>query len=921
MKKLIALLLAVPSVALAAGEVNGTVSGYALDDTGTPLAEIAVTLSGPAMQQPMVKVTGSTGRFEFPLVPPGEGYVLESRTEPFAPFKKTGLTVRLGKTTKEDVILKLLEGGEETIEVVGKRNPILNPDSATTGAVITAEKAAATPVFTQVQALPQMVAGVGPGNTPVSRGGLARYGKFYVDGMDTTDVSDGSITAPVNFYAVENFEIITGGMDAQYNALGMIENLVTKSGSNRFTYDASVLLSPAQINAKSQIVSRQPALVSTLVSSDSRQAETSFYSPILNVGGPIVKDRLWFYLSTQLNLSHRETPINASENRPQDTITMLGRLKLTWQPSNRDRFALALNLDRNTINNSISSATVSADAESKLARGGYFVILNYDRTLSDNVLFRMSAGTTWRDSITQPVSDGISHTDTNANLTQFGAPRRSASEDGNLLLEKKQRFQVDPTLLFTLGDHQLKTGLQVGYLRGTFSSAVVGNRRFLDRSGVCNPDDPATFSACNTRVDFYNADGEQAAQVNDASALTTGLFLQDRWLISRRLTVIGGVRFDMGHLYGDNNAFLGRLFGIGPRVSATLDLTGNATTLLKAQYGRSNDIGDVFIAQQGNAALVAVESTFNSMSSSFPECTPAGGPTGCTVRGGASGVQFAGNQTPPSVDEVSLGLHHDLTNGMVVGIDGTFRRYSNMWINEETNRIWDASGTRILGYANGEARTINTVRTSPNAYRDYKGVDLWVQGQSGPWDVLANYTLAFNNGTVGSYFDNYGQNPRMTGLFDGPTSNDNRHTLKGNINYRFAFGLDFGVRIQYRTGTPGWMNFVNPGAPGETYYRSRRGTGYTLESSGVPNFNNPGNISELRNPDQAIFDLQARYDLGTALHLKETKLEIMVQLFNALNLQSPTSYDDRWAPRNSTYGAVSGRLSPFQAQLGLRVRN
>ena len=59
--------------------------------------------------------------------------------------------------------------------------------------------------------------------------------------MDTTDITDGSITAPMNFDAVENFEVITGGLDAQYNALGMIENAVTKNGSNRLTYDASLV--------------------------------------------------------------------------------------------------------------------------------------------------------------------------------------------------------------------------------------------------------------------------------------------------------------------------------------------------------------------------------------------------------------------------------------------------------------------------------------------------------------------------------------------------------------------------------------------------------------------------------------------------------------------------------------------------------
>ena len=92
-----------------------------------------------------------------------------------------------------DVNLSVLTeaAAAQTYEIVEKSNPVLNPDSAQSVAVITAEKAAQTPIFHQVEGMAQQVAGVGPGNRPSTRGGLQRHGKFYVDGLDTTDITDG----------------------------------------------------------------------------------------------------------------------------------------------------------------------------------------------------------------------------------------------------------------------------------------------------------------------------------------------------------------------------------------------------------------------------------------------------------------------------------------------------------------------------------------------------------------------------------------------------------------------------------------------------------------------------------------------------------------------------------------------------------
>jgi len=919
---LLALVAALPLSALAAGQNYGRLAGYVYDPTGAPLAEVPLMVSGPALQQPQSFTSGEDGRFEFGTLPPGTGYVLEVNVEGFAPIKKTGIIILLGQSTQVDVKLEVFTETQAvaTYEIVEKVNPIINPDSAQTGAVLNAEKAATTPVFTQVQAIPQLVAGVGQGNAPSLRAGLSRYGRIYLDGMDTSDVVDGSISAPMSFYAVENFEVITGGLDAQYNSLGIVQNVVSKSGSNRFTYDVTMILSPAWANAKYRGASNQSPNVAGYTQNEVPLSETSFYSPLLGLGGPIIKDKLWFYASGQWNFSNRDNPLG-EENRSTVTNTRLARLKLTWQPTQKDRVSFAFNYDNNTITNQVANTSVAPEAETQIDRGGFFAIVNYDRNVSDNVLFQLQTGATYKDIWQGPInedSQDIAHIYNSTTYRNAGALR---NEVANQVSEERLRFQFDPTVLFKVKNHQMKAGVQVSYLSGRKTAQVIGNQRFNDRNGECNPDDPATHQFCNERIDFYNTDGVQGPLTTEAGDLITGAFLQDRWNVNRYFTLVAGLRADVGRLYGDNNQFITNLVGVGPRLSATYDVFGNRSILLKAHYGRSNEVGDVFIAQHANPELLQVRSTFAN--GAFEECTPeTTGNARCSVSGGASGRFFdKENHTPPHVDELAFGLHHAFSEKSVIGMDLTYRKYSNLWVDEEMNRIWDPSGLRVVGYVDGVNHTVVKIHNPDDAWRDYKGMDLWVQGQNGPWDLLASYTLGFSNGTVGDYFDGYGANPRFKQFYKGPSPEDIRHTMKGSIGYSTRFGLDFGLRFNYRTGAPMWM-YQEGAVDRQRVVRSPRGTGHAYNTAnGIPDFNDPSAVSELRQPSQLLFDLQARYDLNRLVKMGESKMELTLIMFNVLNNSDVTFVQEQYRTNNNRFGTATSRRSPMQAQLQLRVRN
>ena len=952
---IVALILAVAGKARAT-ETTGGVAGFVYDPTGAALSEVPLTISGPALQQPESRTTGDDGRYEFTLLPPAEDYVIEVNVPGFTPIRQQGVKVRLGQTTSVDINLTVLteQSAAETYEIVEKANPVLNPDSAQTVAVINAEQAAMKPSFHQVEGMAQEVAGVGPGNRPSTRGGLARHGRFFVDGLDTTDITDGSITAPMNFDAVQNFEIITGGFDAQYNSMGMITNAVTKNGGNELKLDASLTLSPPFMYGQDKFPASQTPFFGNYVDNPAQAPQHFFYSPIVNIGGPIVKDKLWFYASYQQNFNRQEIPVivtGAQVNRAQDTTTTLGRFKLTWQPTEEDRVTLGVNLDRNVTNNYDAGLLVAQEADSKLHRGGEFVLLNYDHSFTDSVLFQVQAGMTYKQVDQDPIYDDFltpNHFDVATLIQSENAGRVSFSDHGNYLHETKYRMQFDPMISWKmkgLGTHQFKAGVQYSWLIDRQSTGATGDQSFTDSGGICNPNDPSTYQYCFLRTQYQGNQGGSLA--TRASVSNIGMFIQDRWQVNRRLTVIPGMRVDVGILYGDpyanppdangvrssNAPVLTNLAGIGPRLSGTFDVFGDRRTLAIASYGRNNDVGNAFIAQHGNPALTEFQGQWNSGSKTFPDCITAfnaAPPAGCVITGARSIPyhSLSSPMKPPHVDEILVGLHHEVVPETVIGVDYDYRAYNNMWEDIETNRIWDVSGTKIIGYQQNDpahvGRSIVVSTTANEAWRKYRGIDFWIQGTPGRWDLLAAYTLAYNWGTVSDYFDGYLLNPRMNQFYEGYVPDDRRHTIKASVAYRTLFGLDLGARVQYRSGTPGWEGITNPGDVNQRIYKTQRGTGAPVSpTSNAPNFNDPSQWTELRNPDVFNLDLQARYNLGALLNMRQSRLDLVLLVVNTLSDSAASNLTDTYKLRNNNFAETSsfGHFQPIQGEVLIRYRN
>jgi hypothetical protein len=262
----------------------------------------------------------------------------------------------------------------------------------------------------------------------------------------------------------------------------------------------------------------------------------------------------------------------------------------------------------------------------------------------------------------------------------------------------------------------------------------------------------------------------------------------------------------------------------------------------------------------------------------------------------------------------------------VAGVDFIHRIYSNQWELVETNYIWDPSGTRVVGFANGRPGTVNLITTPERNTVRYTGVDITLDSRiSDVFSAFAAYTLGFRYGpgtdvlgqTAPGLAANQFQNIRQSAFFDSFAPADIRHNLKfvptatiGGLTLGAVFNYQSGATLvrRYRVADSLLNDLRSPGI-----LRSPYGT-----QPGAPN--DVEQITEFRLPDNISFDVRVSYDLATLFKLNQVRIILIADLFNVLNLAAPTSLqqNDNTATVPTQFGQVLARQQPFRAQFGLR---
>ncbi len=274
---------------------NGQFTGTVTDPTGAAIANAKVTVSNPATDLNLTTTTNSSGNYTVKEVPIGT-YKLTVEAAGFKTVSNNDVQANAGTIAHVDFKLQIGKASE-VIEVTGAAATINTEDS----------KLASTVSSTQINNLPlngrnvfdlmQMSAGAvnvtgvdfEGGHNTVVNGVREDFNGFLINGVSNKGLSGGAINVPIQD-SVEEFQQLQLNMSAQYgNSAGGSVNLVTKAGTNAWHGSAWEYLRNDAFDANefflNQTGTKLPAL--------------RFNQFGVTLGGPIVKDKLFFFLSLQ----------------------------------------------------------------------------------------------------------------------------------------------------------------------------------------------------------------------------------------------------------------------------------------------------------------------------------------------------------------------------------------------------------------------------------------------------------------------------------------------------------------------------------------------------------------------------------------------------------------------------------------------
>jgi hypothetical protein len=290
------LVTATAAAARAQSSTSGAIQGVVKDRASNePLAGVTVVATSAALQGAQTVATDDNGYFKISSLPPGTYTITFYYAE--ITVRRDNVEVGVQKVTPvyQDIAT---EGAGQVIIVDGKA-PAIDPTSTSQGITLDEEYLRNIPVpgRTFEDALGAAAGSQGDGTGVAFSGSTSLENQYYVDGLNTTGLRYGTVGNPVIVDFIEEIEVITGGYNAEYGrATGGIVNVVTKSGSNELEGSVFGYYSPGQL-----IASREPT--PTQASFIDAEDNVAYGLDVgADLGGPIIRDRLWFYAGVQPSL-------------------------------------------------------------------------------------------------------------------------------------------------------------------------------------------------------------------------------------------------------------------------------------------------------------------------------------------------------------------------------------------------------------------------------------------------------------------------------------------------------------------------------------------------------------------------------------------------------------------------------------------
>jgi len=918
---MLALVLFAAFGAYAQNSETGAITGTVSQGTSA-LPGVTVEVKSVSLQGTRTDVTDATGHFRFSLLPPGD-YTMTATLSGFNTVTQKGIHVGLNRSVALEVSLS--PTASEQITVTGAP-PVVDVTSNTQGANITSETMQSLPLGRNFVAAAQ----VAPG-TSADAVGTTVYGStgaennYIIDGLNTTGVERGLQGKRLNLDFVQEVEVMTGGLPAEYGRMtGGTINAITKSGSNEFHGDIFGYDSGGSLNSDVNIAKKSPATSTTIGSIDKQ------YDFGGNLGGYLMKDRLWFFGSydrtSETDQSTRiNTPLiigspvvvyqlNPGQSLPNKITRDLYAGKLSLALTSSQLVNLSVFGDPTTNDGAIfalAGPPSTFTGSNKL--GGNDTALRYSGVFGTNWTANASYGMHREKSTIAGAGASLSRL-----VDQTQVPNVNFGGFGFIQQQKFSRDVAKADISAFFGSHQFKFGGDQEIVKAVNNNIYTGTDRVRKRCRTA----VAAGGTCPAANVFYTHEGYAGSKATTAAGVQAtlipnltsspkdtndSLYAQDTWKVLTNFTLNLGVRWEtqkVGNRAGDTAINLKH--NVAPRLGAIWDVANNGRSKLYANYGRFYESIPMDINLRSFGGEISMQ--INNLDPTPGNFTP--GKVDTAANGGvpaqASGQAFRYLGAPITpvdpdlkgqyIDEYLVGYDYELAPSLMVGIKGTYRNLGrvieDMLVIDSGDYFIANPGTGIgtsAGFLSGDQAPAS------KAKRQYKGVEIHSEKRfSNNYQFFASYVWSKLEGNYDGTFQNStGQlDPNINSAYDyadfalnneGPLSSDRTHTVKFYGSYTFsngmAKGLDVGGSLHWESGLPlNGQGFEFAGYRNYEYYLTPRG-------------------SLGRGPSDYEADLHAGFPIAFG---SGSRLTLIADVFNIFNRQSVTKLDNRMDLSNDT---------------------
>jgi len=863
-----------------AQSVSGDLQFNLRDSLRAPISGANVAVTGPQLQGIRGTVSDDSGRCQILALPPGIFDVRISHPA-YHTIVFENIGIRLGKSTSLGEIL-LRESVPAMAEVVVLANrPVIDPFSTTAGLNISDSRFEALPIGRSYLEMMQLAPQSSPsfyGDGTNIAGATGIENRYFLDGADVTDPWRGVSGTQLPYNFIREVQIRSGAYEAEYqSSLGGVVNAVTYSGGNEIHGQAFGFYTNNRFSESPRTVLGQAPM-----------GEFSEYDVGLSIGGPIVRDRLWYFLAYNPRFVREVVPVSGQADQNDHTTTHRFATKLTWTANESNFFSLSVSGDPSTreavgitFNGNIYPYRV-LDLNAWLSdvrTGSTSFALNGTHRVGSSLLLESSISSVGKKDEYNPVGNSgpYWYVDLPAN-TVGGTLYRT--------FEKTTNFHAGIRGTLILGGQTMKAGIE--YSESSYEAEDVWH---------------ILIKYSDSSYTYYYRNFAGKAAIRNPS-----LFVQDSWQVSERFTLNAGVRWDPQFMIASDGEVAQEIMGgFAPRFGVIFQPGELCSEKISASFGRFYQPLSLSLPTAYHIKSVQTYDVYYTHDPRIDTSGATSGPNLFSFYGHVPGLKGQ------YYDEITLGYEREIVSLIKASARLVYRT-----LGQAVEDGYSTKASRLV-YGNPGSPPMDEY---PRATRKYLATELALEYASpsglsfqvsyvlsrnyGNYEGLADATYSsFASGT--EFWPNTSialQVPAMMINTSGLLPDDRTHAFKFFGSYAFPFGLTMGLSGYWTSGTPLNELGVTPPPLSEPAFLQKRG-------------------SVGRTP--SIWDLNLRVvgDFGKLMNL-EIHPRLILDVLHLFSQKRAVQYDEQhyWTSdangnqldANPNYGI------PIQFQLPMSVR-